>query len=83
MEKYFVNIFYWIIRIVAYYVTYENIETLDTPFAFIGVIIFMYYLPNFMFKIISEFMDEVNRCTKKWKGKRLVFIKILIFKWRY
>ena len=65
MEKYFVNIFYWIIRIVAYYVTYENIETLDTPFAFIGVIIFMYYLPNFMFKIISEFMDEVNRCTKK------------------
>lgn len=83
MEKYFVNVFYWIIRIVAYYVTYENIETLDTPVAFIGVMIFMYYLPNFMFKIISEFMDEVNRCTKKWKGNRLVFIEILIFKWRY
>lgn len=64
MENYFINIFYWIIRIIFYYVAYENIEILDTSIIFIVTMILIYYIPNFIFNMISEFMDAANRDNK-------------------
>jgi len=70
MKKNFTNIFYWIIRIALYYFIYEEIELLDTLITFIVTMILTYYSPNFMFKMMGEFMDELIEILGK--GSRVI-----------
>lgn len=55
------NIIYWLIRIVCYYVMYENLQFIDNAVTFIVTLVVFYYTLNFIFKQIDLFMTEIEK----------------------